>query len=289
VRAWASLAALLVAVAALAAWIHFKPERSGAETYALSALKPGDVRRVRLERAVASREGSANEVVALEKSAGEWRMAQPTRARAEGFAVERALAILEARSAVRYAPTDLARFGLDRPQAVLTLEDQAFTYGAINGTTREQYVMTAGHVYLVPLAFTASLPRNADALLARRLLAPDEAPVRFDLPGFTVALEDGTWAVAPALSDVGADERNAWVDDWRQAQAIAAERAGAIPGEHIAIRLKDGRTIQLAIARREPEVVLVRKDEGVAYRFVADVGRKLLAPPGPVGGERVNK
>src|SRR4051812_27367528 len=95
-----TLAALFAVVAALGAWIYVKPEPAPAETYALSALKPADVKRLRLERSVTPQEdrAGATETVALEKRNGEWRMVKPIAARAEAFPVDRALAILEARS-----------------------------------------------------------------------------------------------------------------------------------------------------------------------------------------------
>ncbi len=292
-RAWISLAVLLIVVGALGAWVYYKPAHEVDETYALSALKAGDVNRTRLERVSATRstqaqgEGepaaapAANELITLEKHAGAWRMTAPIAARADSFQVVRLLSILDARSTVRYPGADLARFGLDRPQSTLTIEDQSFLYGAINSMTREQYVMTGGTVYLVPLAYIATLPRSADVLLSRSLFGPTENPARFDLPDFTISLEDGTWAVAPAMPDVSADDRNAWVDAWRLASAMGVRRySGNDPSDEIKVQLKDGRTLSLGVAQREPELVLVRKDEGIEYRFVAEVGRRLFAPPG---------
>jgi hypothetical protein len=282
-RSWLWLAVLSIAVAALGAWVYYKPTPGQSQTHALSSLKPGEVKHLELLRPPAGPQPAAGPIV-LEKREGQWRMTAPIAARAESFQVERLLSIIEARSSVRYPAADLARFGLDRPVAVLTLEDQAYTFGAINTTTREQYVMTGNQVYLVPLAYIATLPRNADALLAKRLWAADETPVRFDLPDFTVSLEDGTWAVAPAMPDVGPDERNAWVEGWRQASAISAARRGAgKPDGQIKVQLKDGRTIALGIVQREPDLVLAREDEGVEYRFVAEAAKRMLSPPGALG------
>jgi hypothetical protein len=298
VRAWLSLAALAVVVAGLALWVHNKPAPGRSDTYALSPLEPKTVTRIRIERTAPAGLDAARgvEAVVLKKHGAHWRMSAPVAARAEAFQVERLLAILGARSTVRYAASDRSRYGLDSPVAVLTLNDQTFAFGAINKTTAEQYVATGNDVFLVPLAIGAALPRTADALLARKLFAPNEAPVRFDLPGFTVALEEGTWAVAPPMADIGGDERNAWVDAWRQATAISVSRnAGNTTAQHeIKVQLKDGEPIVLRILLREPELALLRIDEGIEYRFVADVGRRMLAPPGAprtaaVRGERVNK
>lgn len=287
-RSWLSLGALAILVAALALWAFYKPAPVANQTYALSAADAKSISRIRIERAGSG--SRAAEAVTLEKQGTDWRMTAPITARVDRFQVERVLAVLGARSNVRYPASERGRYGLDQPLATVTLDGETFTFGAINKTTTEQYVATRDQVYLVPLAIGAALPRNADALLARNLFAPNEAPTRFDLPGFTVALEDGTWAIAPSMPEVSADERNAWVDVWRQATAMAVERSTAAQStDEIKVQLKDDRAIVLRMLQREPELVLQRTDEGIAYHFVAEVAKRMLAPPGAGRGERVNK
>lgn len=290
-RSWLSLLALAITVGALAYWLLLhNPEGSAeGESYAVSQLKPADVTRIRLA-GKARGEAPSGEIV-LEKRDGLWRFTAPFAGRAEAYPLERMLSILEARSSVRYAATDLARYGLDAPLATLTANDQTIAYGGINPTTREQYVLAGNHVLPVSVAYAAGLPRSIDALLAKALFAPDERqPVRFDLPGYTVALEDGTWAVAPIDNEAGADERNAWVDAWKNATALTvAKHTAPFPQETVKLTLKDGREITLGIAQRSPDVVLVRQDDFVAYHFFADAGRKLIAPPAPAADEPAKK
>jgi hypothetical protein len=302
-RSWASLAALLVIVLALGAWIYYKPAADVADTHALSALKSGDVKRIRFQRAspadsaaatgessTQAQQSAGTTVIALDRRNGSWLMTAPLVARAEKFQVERMLGIVEARSAVRYTAADLSRYGLDKPQVTLTLEDQVFAYGAINNMTREQYVLAGNAVYLVPLAYSVGLPRNVDALLALRLFDGDEAPVGFELAQFSVVLRGGTWAVTPSTADMGPDERHAWVDTWRNASAIRAVRnVKGDSSDEVKVRLKDGRTITFAILQRAPELVLLRRDEGIEYHFFGDSGKKLIAPPGPISSEPVKK
>lgn len=285
-RSWISLAVLLVSVAALSAWIYYKP-KPGSTTHAVSSLKPAQVQQVRLEQAAKARATQPpaatqpqSAQVTLVREGEVWRITSPFAARADVLQVERLLAVLEARASVRYPATDLARYGLDQPVATLTADNQSFAFGAINTTTREQYLLADNAVYLVAVAYGAALPRSADALLARQLLAPAEIPQRFDLPDFSVALEKGTWVVTPAVFDLSADERNEWVDAWRQASAMGVSRVEQPRStQDIRIALRDGRTLHLGIVKREPDLVVVRLDEGVQYSFVPDVARRLLSPP----------
>ena len=287
-RSWLTLLALTLAVGGLAAWLFHKPDEPAEADYALAAVKPAEVTRIRLSRPVLGADGARTlEEIAIEKTGGGWRITAPFAARADEAPIERLLSVLEARARVRYAANDLARYGLATPPAVLTANDSTIAYGDINPTTREQYVLAGNQVYVVPLTYGAALPRSVDALLSKALFGPGENQVvRFDLPDFTVALEEGTWAVAPISSEASADERNAWVDAWKNAAALTVARhTSTFPTETAKVTLKDGRTITLGIAQRTPDVVLVREDDGVAYHFFADAGKRLLAPPASKSAE----
>lgn len=271
-KSWLSLAALAVVVAALALWLYYKPAERDPQSQALSALKATDVKHVRVERA-------PNLEIALARRGPTWRITAPFEARADAFQVGRLLTILDARSAVGYPATDLARYGLDKPVAKLTLEDQTFTFGAFNTSTREQYVLSGDRVFLIPLGPGAALPRDPQALLARELFAPDETLVRIELPEFTATLHDGRWQIEPA-TEASADERMGWVAAWQHATALRVERyEGALPGPFVRATLKGGPTLTFGIVRRQPELVLVRVDDGVAYHFVSSVAQRLLSPP----------
>ncbi|MGZ5681811.1 MAG: hypothetical protein ACXWI6_23870 [Burkholderiales bacterium] len=90
--------------------------------------------------------------------------------------------------------------------------------------------------------------------------------------------------------EASADERNAWVDAWRHASAIRAARGDNHPApQEITVALKDGRMISLGVLQREPELVLIRRDETIEYHFFADNGKKLLAPPGASTRGQANK
>jgi hypothetical protein len=278
-RAWLSIAALLLLVAALGVWVYLAPKPAEVETFALSTLQPSEVRRISLARADES-SGTRHGAIVLERTGGTWRITAPYAARAEPLQVERLLGILDARASARFAPRDLAQYGLDRPSARLTLEEQVFSFGGVNQLTREHYVLTNDAVYAVPLSQRTTLPAGADALLARTLLASDEHPVRFSLPGFSMDLEDGRWRLEPDANETTADERNAWVEAWRNATALRAARARPHGvSSRIGITFKDGTQLAIGIVQREPELVLSRPDEGIEYAFLSEAGKRLLEPP----------
>jgi hypothetical protein len=290
VRAWLSLAVLFVAVSALGGWLYHKPRVQNNGLHALSDVKPEQVDRIRIERRGpgASSETSAGPpspaapvLAELARGADGWRVTAPFSARADSVQVERLLAILATRSAVRYPAADLARYGLLEPAVAVTLDDQTFSFGAINTISREQYVLTRGAVHAIALAQRHAPPREVDALISRLLFAPNESPVRFELPQFTGALTEGAWSFTPAPENVAADERNAWADAWRHAIALTAARDdGRTPVSNVIVQLKDGRKLELGVLQLEPELVLLRADEGVQYHFLPEVAKKMLSLPG---------
>jgi hypothetical protein len=266
-------ALLVAALGALGLAAHFGPGSRGPADYGLSRLEPGAVASIRLER-----EGEAP--IVIEKKQGAWRITAPLAARADELVVDRLLAIARARTPHRLAATGLERFDLERPRVRLVLDGQEFAFGMVNPVSNEQYVMTEGAVYALHPRYGAALPASAAGLLSRRLLAPGEEPVRIALQSFEVAQREGRWRLVPAAGEPGQDDLNRWVDEWRLAAAARVEPyAGGKPMGTVALELRNGTRLELAILARTPELVLGRPDERLQYHFPGRAAKRLLAPP----------
>jgi hypothetical protein len=282
-RGWLTLLALFVVVAALGVWVYVAPAPHKVDSIALSQLTPADVHRIsfmRGEQSAGVQADAQRATVVLERTGATWRITAPFAARAEPFQVERLLSILDARASTRLPARELAQYGLDKPSGRLTLDTQAFSFGGANPLTREQYVLTNDAVYAIPLSQRTTLPGDVDALLARALFGSDEYPVRFALPRFSMTLDAGRWRLEPDAGETTPDERNAWVDAWRNASAVRVARATPRPAaSQITVALKDGREISIGIVQRDPELILSRRDEGLEYSFLSDYAKRLLEPP----------
>ena len=266
--------ALAAVVAALGAWVYFKPARDAPAEFPLSALKPSEARSIRVER-------PGEPPILLEKHEGSWRLTAPFAARGDDPKVQRLLEIAEAKAAHRLPATDLARFELERPQASVIIDGQTFAFGLVGAVAREQYVLTGGAVYTVSPRYGMALPASAGELASRQLLAPGEAPVRIELKDFTVEQRDGKWVLSTGTGQLSQDDLIRWIEEWRLASAARVEPG--VKGKTVAeikVRLKDGGALTLGILAREPELVLARPDEKLQYHFRADVAKRLLSPPG---------
>lgn len=263
---------LLTAVAALALFAYLKPHQSQPE-HRLSTLKAADARTIKIEIA-----GGAP--IALERAASEWRLSAPFAARADDFQLQRLLEILDAASKDRFPAAGLARFDLNEPNARLTINQQAFSFGAVNSMSREQYVLTQDGIYLIALRYGAALPKSALQLVNRQLFATEEAPVALEFQEFRLAQQDGKWVMSPAIADSSQDDINRWIDEWRLATALAVlPMSNRKPLATIKARLRSGNDVTLTVLQREPELVLARSDQQFEYQFAGEAAKRLLAPP----------
>ncbi len=264
--------ALALLVAGLALFLYLRPRPGAAPELALFALDPERVTRIRVER--------GGEPVVLEKRDGHWHLAEPYRARADAFRTRQLLDLLHAKASRKLSATDLARFDLERPQARVVFDDRAIAFGTVNELSNEQYVMVGEDVYLVPLRYAAALPQEAKDVTGRQLFGPDEEPVAIALPGMTMAQREGIWKLSPETPGWSQDDLNRWGDEWRSAASLLTQKgAGTAAGKPITVTLRNGTVVRLTIVQREPELVLLREDEGLQYLFSAAAGKRLLTPP----------
>jgi len=271
--AWLN-ALLAAAVAVLGAWVYFKPAKDAPVEYPLSALRPSEAASIHIERP-----GVAP--ISLEKKAGAWLMTAPFAARSDESRVQRLLEILEAKAAHKLPATNLARFELERPGTRVTLAGQPFDFGMVSAVAREQYVLTAGAVYVVSPRYGTALPAHAAELASRRLFGPGEAPVRIESKAFTVEQRDGKWVQTPEAKDSSQDDFVRWADEWRHATALLV--GPYVKGkvlEEIRIQLKEGGALSLGVLAREPQLVLLRADEKLQYHFRPEIAKRMLSPPG---------
>ena len=268
---WVNVA-LLSAVVALLLFAWIKPDKSEPD-FKLSTLNAADATSIKIEIAGAA-------PIVLERPASGWQITSPLAARADSFQVQRLLGILEATSKDRFPAAGLARFDLNEPYARLTINQQVLSFGASNPISREQYVLTRDGIYLIGLRYGASLPGNVMQLVSKQLFAPEEAPVAFEFREFSLAQHDGRWQLTPPAADLGPDDINRWVDEWRLTTALAAQPASnRKPLAMIKVRLMGGDNITLSLLQREPQLVLARSDQKFEYQLAGAIAQRLLAPP----------
>src|SRR5688500_20386405 len=105
-------------VAALAAWVYFKPAPVGPAEHPLAALEPSSIESIVIER-------PGEPTIAAQKKQDAWFVTAPIAARGNETRIQQVLEIANARSAHRYPAADLGRFELAPAQTRLTLGRQS--------------------------------------------------------------------------------------------------------------------------------------------------------------------
>ena len=136
----------------------------------------------------------------------------------------------------------------------------------------------ACRLLLVRMVPQAGMSGDAGALVRRSVLAPGDAPVRFDFGTFSVASDEKKWATTPPAGDVSQDDYNRWVAQWREGSALRADVADTRkPLSEIHITLKDGNKVSLDVLQTDPELVVRRTDLGLQFVFVGDIGKQMMS------------
>ncbi len=274
---------LLAAVVSLALWVYFKPKPQGdTQEYRVSSLTAENAQSIRVEWQGLN--------IVLQKAGERWHLTQPLQGRADEVKVGRILEILAATSPRRFPATELERFDLAQPAVRLRIDHESFSFGGLAPITNEQYVASGESVYLLAPRYAAALPRQPADLLSPKLLAENEIPVGFELENIKVIQQDGNWRITPGKSGLTLtqNEFNHWVQSWQQAYAASITPGASepeTPGKQaIKISLRDGNVVQLLILQQQPELILLRVDAGIRYRFPAESGKRLLDPYTAAGG-----
>src|SRR5688572_21993346 len=109
-KRWITLGACFACVAVLGLLVWLKPPKPQNPLHAVSSLKIADAQTLHVQR-------KGKPLAALEKRENVWYLTAPLAAPADAFQVARLLAVLEAKSALRYPAEDLAKYELTAPQA----------------------------------------------------------------------------------------------------------------------------------------------------------------------------
>ena len=289
---WILNLVMLAVVAGLVAFLYLRPKvnNDALSQHEVSTLKLADFTAVKAEF-------SAKVPTSFEKVDGLWRMTSPYKTRADQVSVQRILAIIAAKSTEKFPATDLAKFGLDKPQLKLKLTkatgDEVFSFGTFNSVTEEQYVGYKDAVYLLSGSYAEAATAQPIELIEKTPLTKNEAKqiAGFDFSkleqwqanALNVDVADGKWKTNEPKAKITQNEMNEWLDfSWKQAQAKQVELY--TPDHKITypsfdVKLKDGKKVHFDKIQEAPDLLLGRPDEGVMYHFSNDVGFTMVNPP----------
>lgn len=267
---------MFVTIAGLLVFLYLRPQSQGVQEYPITSIPIEDVQSLRIIR--------QQQEIVLKQLDNRWHLTKPVHARADEKRIGEMLQILTATGTQRFPLADLGRFGLERPNVQLYIDDAYFGFGGFAPTTHQQYVATGDYVYLISPRYLLALPSGAGDLISTQLLASNEIPVRFELHHLTIELQDDNWRTTMRSSGQALDEEmiRQWVQLWQTVQAgkvTLGQASGSdfVEKDFIKISLQDEQEINFKILQNETELILMR-DGGFGYHFSVAGGQQLLDP-----------
>ena len=270
----------LVLVLGLVVWL--RPATKSEDRIPLLSQDTAALTRLTLQNA---------DTLVFEKKDGLWTLTAPFAAPVNQVRLGQLLDIAKSASEARYPvrADELAQFGLDRPQATLTLGQDVLQFGGVEPLDMRRYVRVGDTLHLVNDSFFHHLTAPATDYVDKKLV-PENAKIReIQLPGLrAVRGADGHWtAEPPAGKPAGNPPGNLseLASTWATARAIDVKRqdkdSRQIIGETIRITPAEGPPLEYIIIQKQPELILSRKDLGLQFIITGATSRELLNLPAP--------
>lgn len=276
-RRWLLNGALLILIGVLV-WLAV--HRAGLEKKVssppLTALTTEAVSKLRIQR-------PDQPAIVLEKSGTFWTLSKPVPARANPFNVESLLRVISAPGDTRFSAKagELAKFGLDKPQSRLWLNDQEIAFGSLHPLNNRIYVLYQNEVVLIPGHYLGPVLYPYPNFIDSRLFEENRKLTSIGLPDFTLSLENGAWQKNPPDSKLTSDRMNDFAAEWQNARALGVEKYSGKPVlDRITIasthEAKNEKLV-LGILAYKPSFVLLRPEENLEYHFTEETGKRLLS------------
>lgn len=271
--------ALVGIVAVLVVLVILEPGRDEpASAPKLTQAAPETVSRIEIRR-----EGQPD--IDLSKKDGRWllQLHNPERTvPASQFRIDNLLRLLTSTSHTHFtpAPDALAKYKLDRPNAVIRLDGIEIAFGDTEPINNRRYVRIGNEIHLITDSYYQHLASAPLEFVDKALLPGNPLIAALTLPGIALVQgADGQWGLTPPNPGISADALNSFVDEWRYAQALEVRpyTGTAKTGEAV-LKLKNNGEVRYTIVAKAPNLVLARPDWGVEYQFSEQTAKRLLDP-----------
>lgn len=272
--------ALIVLAAVLGAVAYFRPGHHPAPRKpTLTALKPADITRIRIER-------PGHATIRLRREHGVWRITAPIRARANTLRVEGIENAADAPSLAGYPVPglQLKQFGLAPPKVRLWLNGHELDFGDTDPIHQWRYVRVGDRVHMIGDTVYPFLTMPPTAFVNLALLPPGAAIEVLNLPHLSLRRgPKGHWTLTPPRKEADPARIDALLARWRDARALFIQRDHGGPDKgRITVRL-EGRKAPLVfvIRRTRPGLVLARPAAGLSYHLGSGGSHGLLRLQAP--------
>lgn len=267
---------LLVVIAALALVVYLDPGKEQQKTETLTSIDPESLTHFELQN---------TDTLVFDKQDEHWRIVAPIQAPANDGRIKQLLELTQVESRASYPlkPEDLAKFGLDKPKAILKLGQSTLVFGGSDPIDMNRYVQVGDTLHLIPDDAYRHLIASPTDFVDKKLLPEDAKLQTLTLPGLKARHGDkGQWVVEPQGEASAMAEL---ASAWQAARAVEVESlTQPVKGELIQLGLAEGK-IEFVIVQRDPDLILARPDWKLQYVIPDDTGKRLLSLQKPSDDE----
>jgi len=265
---------LLIGITLLVALVVYEPGIEDVSTTPLTWLNREKITNIRIEK-------KGKQQITLQKQDdGYWQITAPYTISANQYRVGTLLQLADTPSHSSFSVHDHnpATFGLNSPEAQLTLNNSVLKFGGKDPLNGYRYVSVDDKIHLINDTSYYSVISEPTTFVNNALLPSDSNIEEITLPGLHLWHDAGRWNTRPASDEITADAITVFLDEWRHSQAMGIEPLDSTPqGEEIILRLTgQDSPLRFVITQRQPELKLARPDLKLQYIFPAD---KLIKLP----------
>jgi len=274
---------LLAVVGILLLLVIYEPGKQEKPKQTLSSLDRTTIKKITIKR-------TGVKDVVLVKQGEDWQMQSPYQLAANNFKAEGLLDLLGLESEAQYSldELDVKTYGLDKPRASITYNDQhTFEFGTTESLKHRRYIKHNNILHVVADIFYHRMSLNETDYLDHAILPGNKTITRLELPAFTLNLQDGHWQIKPEPGSYSNDQANELIENWKLSQAIGITRFTGKPGKQKARVFVEGSDtpVDFYITRNDKGFYLARPDLGLEYEFANDKQKDLLELPPQVETE----
>jgi len=233
----------------------------------LTSLNPQAVDRIHLS----NNNGPGFE---LRRIAGEWHMLEPYKVAANTPRIEILLDLVSTPSLENFdlPKDDLQQFGLDKPLATIEFNNIKLIVGGTHPYNYRRYIQKGDQLHLTNDVFPHHLLALAEDFISHALFSPKEHIVGIKSDRWEIKQNpQNEWQVTPGSTDLNSEQLGNKVEEWNHSWA---KKVIPIPDDNETQKLEvslNGTPTPLLIemVSRKKELILIRRDRGVAYRLPA--------------------
>lgn len=269
---------LLLFIGLIFAAVYFKPEETSNST-PISALDAASINSLKLKQ--------GEREILLTKSSGEWFVAGNPPLPAGEYRVKEILRLLSLPSEIHYPADemDLMALGLEPAETVVNFDNLSVALGDTNPIDQKRYLLVDDTVHLIESFQVPTLTVESQELISKKLIQYPSGLSRIDAGDYLLEKQEVGWHWPTATDEISADEINAKVQSWLQAQAYEV-KFGRTEGEPIGeliLEYENQDQIRYEILTLEQgslvEWIFWRADWDLSYLFFEQSAKDLLTPP----------